>query len=225
MSTETKYKQMLQRLHTHENGPASDSLRKLGLPHKHIFGTGVNELKQLAAQIGNDNELALFSATKNVRESKLMAIYLCNATSVKQNELLQILKTADFGEFGEQAGVHLLHKLPFAKDLPSILLKSGNPFEKQTGLILLAVLAQRKLVSDTHYYEGFIAQITNLATSENVFVQKAVARALRFIGRLNLALHSSVFEWATGAKDNKIASIRQIAEEVFFELEYMKPRD
>lgn len=74
------------------NGIIADTLRKAGQPYSVIFGLQLPQLGEIARKAGKDRHLAeQLWADRNVRESRLLAPYLFEATDLTVDDAYRML--------------------------------------------------------------------------------------------------------------------------------------
>ncbi|MCM1368930.1 MAG: hypothetical protein NC204_00990 [Candidatus Amulumruptor caecigallinarius] len=76
---------------TFRNGIVADALRKAGYPHKMIFGLELPRIAEMARELGPDDVLAekLWN-DRDVRESRLLAVYLMQPDNVSADDALRL---------------------------------------------------------------------------------------------------------------------------------------
>jgi hypothetical protein len=95
------------------NGVVSTLQRRQGLNYKINFGVEIPRLKNIAAGFTKDKELAITLWQDNIRECKMLAIYLLpeeDYTSLAE----EWISTTPFTEIADQLAMNILCKLPDA---------------------------------------------------------------------------------------------------------------
>lgn len=102
----------------YRNGVAAEALRRSGMPYRMIFGLDLPTLTNLARQIGYNHALArrLWNE-KDVRESRLLAIYLYDPDTLQIDESIQLCLEVGNKEEADIMAFRLLRRLPYAAQL------------------------------------------------------------------------------------------------------------
>ena len=95
------------------NGVVSTLQRRQGLDYRINFGIEIPRLKGIAAKFPHDEELAKTLWNDNIRECKLLAIYLLPEESYHLVAEDWIARTP-YTEIADQLSMHILHRLPGA---------------------------------------------------------------------------------------------------------------
>lgn len=95
------------------NGVVSTLQRRQGLNYKINFGVEISRLKEIASHYTKDKELAIALWKENIRESKLLAIYL-----LPEEEYSVVAESwiaeANFTEIADHLAMNILCRLPGA---------------------------------------------------------------------------------------------------------------
>lgn len=124
------------------NGIVSAHQRRQGLNYRINFGVEIPRLKDIASQYEKSEELATTLWQDNVRECKLLAIFLLpqgSYAAVAPNWIAQ----APFTEIADHLAMNILCKLPDATN--QALQWTGNPagLHRYCGYLTLAHIARR----------------------------------------------------------------------------------
>lgn len=99
------------------NGVLADQLRTSGHPAKVIFGLNVPQIAEIARALGRDHEFAgTLWADAEVRESRLLATYLFDPTSVSQTDADALILSVRSPEEADMLCFRLLKHLSFAPE-------------------------------------------------------------------------------------------------------------
>lgn len=79
---EQKKRLLLYRLRKEMNGAALDYMRYYGADYERNYGVQIYALREIAEQIGRDNELARYFYKDTIREVRLVGVWLADAESV-----------------------------------------------------------------------------------------------------------------------------------------------
>lgn len=172
-------KKIKQSLRLSMNGIVSTHQRRQGLNYKINFGVEIPRIKSIAHEYEQSEELATALWQENIRECKLLAIFLLPQEHYPAVADKWVAETP-FTEIADHLAMNILCKLP---DAASKALKwSAQPHEmlQYCGYITLAHIA-RKGISLTQEQESlFFQQITTLLASDsNSVTAQCAAKALR----------------------------------------------
>lgn len=103
------------------DGETSSHQRNLGLEYKINFGVNILRLKAIAETLPNDQELADLMWSKDVREMKLLSLFLRQPSTLTTTEALKLTSEVPTLEVAEQLVFRLLRFVPFAPSLLSTL--------------------------------------------------------------------------------------------------------
>lgn len=135
-------KKIKQSLRLSMNGIVSALQRRQGLNYRINFGVEIPRLKEIASQYEKSEELATTLWQENIRECKLLAIFLLPQSSyaaVAPKWIAQV----PFTEIADHLAMNILCKLPDATN--QALQWTGNPagLHRYCGYLTLAHIARR----------------------------------------------------------------------------------
>lgn len=124
-------------LYAMRNGAIADRLRRLGSPHRIIFGLNLPQLAEIATRYAGDPALAEeLWANTSTRESMLLAPMIYPIEGMTMETALRWIGTIPSAEVADILCHRLLRKLDFAPDLIDTLARSGRDIERYTALRL-----------------------------------------------------------------------------------------
>ena len=201
-----------------DNGPAVDTMRKLGIAHKTIHGLSIAEIKNIASVYQYNNDLATELWSWDNREFKILATFIADPKTIALELLESWAKDLKDSELAEQLAINLAFNTNKADVIVPLWLKSENPFTKKAAVVLLAWSAQRSSNINELF---FIKQLENLTNfiDDNIQLTKGISFAFRAIGKRNIKLNKLVIGEVKQLKDNSSAAAKYIVEDVLWELE------
>lgn len=105
---------------TYRNGAVADTLRRYGMPYKIIFGLDIPRIAEIARGLQPSLELAeSLWADKDVRESRLLAIYLFPLEEMTEDYCMRLASEVITQEEADMLAFRLLKRMPFANALLS----------------------------------------------------------------------------------------------------------
>lgn len=167
-------KKIKQSLRLAMNGIVSALQRRQGLNYKINFGVEIPRLKEIACQYNKSEELATALWQENIRECKLLAIFLLPQESYAPLADKWIAEVP-FTEIADHLAMNILCKLPDAA--AKALQWNSNPagLHRYCGYLTLAHLARKGLALTSAEKELFCKQIAEIFNTEGPAIIKQCA--------------------------------------------------
>ena len=108
---EQKKRLLLYRLRKEMNGAALDTMRYFGADYERNYGVQIYAIRNLAREIGIDHELASYFYTQNIREVRLVALWIADAAKVSATDFSFWASGIINSEVAEQASHALLSRI------------------------------------------------------------------------------------------------------------------
>ena len=156
---EQKKRLLLYRLRKEMNGAALDTMLYFGADYDRNYGVQIYAIRNLAREIGTDHELAKYFYTQNIREVRLVALWIADAENVSVADLPFWAEGIINSEIAEQASHALLSRVDCVAELLTAWCSSENT--------LLA-------------YCALLSAARNGGVAESVAVETIVAAVSRF---------------------------------------------
>ena len=201
-----------------DNGPAVDTMRKLGIKHKTIHGLSIAEIKNIAETYQYNNTLAKELWSWDNREFKISASFIADPKEVSMEQLESWASDLNDSELAEQLAINLAFKTNKADIIVPLWLKNKNPFSQKAALVLLAWTAQRSPNINELFLSKQAKYLKDLI-NDSLQLTKGISFAYRAIGKRNLSLNKLVIEQVKTLKGDNSASAKYIVEDVLWELE------
>jgi hypothetical protein len=135
---EQKKRLLLYRLRKEMNGAALDTMLYFGADYDRNYGVQIYAIRNLAREIGTDHELAKYFYTQNIREVRLVALWIADAKKVSASDF-------DFwgcgiinSEIAEQASHALLSRVACIAELLTAWCASGDALLAYCALLSAA---------------------------------------------------------------------------------------
>ena len=154
-------KKIKQSLRLSMNGIVSAHQRSQGLNYKINFGVEIPRLKDLANQYEKSEPLASALWQDNIRECKLLAIFLLPQASYPTLADKWIAETP-FTEIADHLAMNILCKLPDATSKALIWCNHPTGLYKYCGYLTLAHLARKSLILTPQEEETLCKQAAEL---------------------------------------------------------------
>jgi len=193
--------------------------RKFGIVSNNSLGIYHKELKVIAKEIGQDNELALQLFDSGIYEGRLLCSKMFKPRDVTEPLMEKWVKTFENWEICDSFCMGLFSKCELA--LTKILewTKRKPEFEKRAGFTILASYCMADKTSENTLFEQFFPIIKRESDDERVYVKKAVNWALRNIGKRNIDLNIRAIEVASELSTSESKSAKWIGKNALAELQ------
>lgn len=160
------------------NGVASQSMRSKGLEYKINWGVPFPLLKQQAADIGKNYELAVALWKEDIRECKILATLIMPADKI-QPEVVDIwVEQTHTQEIAEMASFNLYQYMPFASEKAYQWLSSNEEIPQLCAYHILSRLFMRGLKPNERADDEYLDQAEAALSSEYLSVRKAAYASL-----------------------------------------------
>jgi len=189
------YKEIIEHLHNLKDAEkVIFKEQKFGIISNNSLGIYHKELKKMAKEIGQDNELALQLFDSGIYEGRLLCSKMFKPKDVTEPLMEKWVKTFENWEICDSFCMGLFAKSKFA--LPKIAewTKRKPEFEKRAGFTIMAAYCMADKKSENELFEQFFPIIKREANDERLYVKKAVNWALRNIGKRNIDLNKRAIE-------------------------------
>jgi 3-methyladenine DNA glycosylase AlkD len=202
-----------------------DGMARYGIEARHAFGVPMSTLLTLSKRIGKDHALATKLWNTGCYEARLLAAMVGEPERVTRAQMNAWAASFENWADCDTVCFKLWDRSPFAWEKARQWAKSPREFVKRGGFVLMACLALHdKHASDADFL-AFIPLIQQGALDERNFVMKAVSRALRSIGRRNVALHTTAVEVARRLAKEVDVAPRWVGKDALRELESVKVKE
>ncbi len=124
--SEQKKRLLLYRLRKEMNGAALDTMRYYGADYERNYGVQIYAIRNLAQEIGTDHELALSFYPENIREVRLVALWIADAERVSVADFDFWASGIINSEVAEQASHALLSRIADVAELLQRWCSSDN---------------------------------------------------------------------------------------------------
>ena len=116
MDINQQVKEIKQSFRLMMDGVVASSMRQKGVDYKLNWGATLPRLREKAAEIGQNYDLAIALWKENVRECKILATMLMPANEILPEVVDIWMEQTESQEVAEQAAFNLYQHLPFAAD-------------------------------------------------------------------------------------------------------------
>ena len=160
------------------DGVASQSMREKGLNYHVNWGASLPMLKQKAAELGKDYDLAIALWKENVRECKILATLLMPADRILSEEVDIWMEQTTSQEIAELASFNLYQHLPFAAEKAYQWIASEKELYQLCGFHVLARLFGRGQEPNERGINEYLDQAIAALQGQSLAVKKAALSSL-----------------------------------------------
>ena len=169
---------------------------RYGIHAASALGVSMADMKTLARQVGKDHDLALALWSTGVYEAQTIAALIDVPAAVTAKQMDAWCRGFDNWAICDTACFNLFDRAKPAWSMVDTWASREGEFVKRAAFALLWSLALHdKAASDDRFIHG-LTLIEREAADDRNFVTKAIAMALRGIGRRNAALRSASIDVA-----------------------------
>ncbi len=206
------------KLRARDNGPAMDSMRKLGIKYKTIHGSSIDEIKKIAAKYQPNHELALELWKWDHREFKILATLIENPKTVSIEQIIEWSSDLKDSELAEQLAINLSFNTGKAKQIVPLSLLIENDFARKSACVLLAWSAQRASNLPDSFFNQELNKLPNFI-NESLQLSKGISFAIRAIGKRNLFLNKQAITLLKKLETQDSYNTKLIVADALWELE------
>lgn len=168
------------------DGAIAKSMRDKGLDYKLNWGVTLPRLKEKAAEIGKDYDLAIALWKENVRECKILATMIMPADQVLSEVIDIWMEQTKTQEIAEQAAFNLYQYLPYAPEKAYMWIASDKELYQLCGFHILSRLFMNGQEPNERGINEFIDQALAALQGESVTVRKAAMSCMMHFAELGL---------------------------------------
>lgn len=170
--------------------------QKYGITANNSLGIYQKDLKQLAKEIGKDDDLALALYDTGIYEARLLTSRLYNPKKITRRQMNKWAADFENWEICDSFSMGFFTNSPFAIEKALQWSEHQKEFVKRAGFVIMAAygFADKQAGNDT--FTQFFPLLEREAHDDRVYVKKAVNWALRSIGKRNVDLKRQAIELA-----------------------------
>ena len=165
---------------------------RYGIHTDHAFGVPMKQMKALAKQLGTDHDLAIALWDSGWYEARMVATMVDDPARVSARQMDAWCRDLDNWAICDTACFNLFDRTPHAWKKIDRWAASDQEFVKRAGFALLWAIAIHDKDADDDQFARRLPLIEAAATDERHLVEKAVAMALRAIGKRRPLLREEV---------------------------------
>ena len=196
--------------------------KKFGVVATNALGIYHRDLKELAKDIGRDNELAVQLFDSGIYEAKLLCSKIFKPADVTEDLMERWILSFENWEICDSFSMGLFSKSPSAIVKINEWSSRKPEFEKRASYATMASYCMADKHANNELFESFFPLLVREALDDRLYVKKAISWALRSIGKRNIDLNKKAIEVAKEIKLLNSKSALWIANDAIKELEGKK---
>lgn len=200
---------LLGKIRKQMNGAVLDTFRYYGAKYGMNYGVAIHSLREMAREIGTDNDLAQFLLCQQVRELQIIAFWIADSAVVTADAFDVWASKITNSELSEQAAQGLFCKIDAIDALLEKWSSSNNELLAYSALLAASRSAK---VSDTAVQNAVKNVVAHFA--DNHLAAQGISRLLAAKIATNRAL---VVEIISALPTNK--TVESVREEIAWQLE------
>lgn len=170
--------------------------KKFGIPASNALGVTQKELKQLAREIGPNNELAIALFDTGIYEARLLCSKLYNPVDLTGDIMEYWVSTFETWEMCDSFCMGFFASSMHAQQKAEEWSRRPELFVKRAAFSIIAAYGFSHKEAPNEVFLGFLKLVSAGSSDDRHYVKKAVNWALRSIGKRNRDLNSSALELA-----------------------------
>ena len=168
------------------DGSVAQSMRDKGVDYHLNWGATLPRLREKAAEIGHNYDLAIALWKENIRECKILATMIMPADEVLPEVIDIWMEQTETIEVAEQAAMNLYQYLPYAPMKAYQWIASDRELCQLCGFHVLSRLFMRGQELNERGINEFLDQTHVALLSPSVSVRKAALNSLNHFSALGL---------------------------------------
>ena len=186
MNTIEQVKEIKQSFRQMMDGSIAQSMRDKGVNYHLNWGATLPRLKEKAAELGSNYDLAIALWKENVRECKILATMIMPPNEVLPEVIDIWVEQIDAIEIAEQASFNLFQHLPFAAEKAYQWLAAPDDLTQLCGYHVLSRLFMNKQEPNERGINEFVDQALVALQSSNLSLRKAAMQSVLRFSELGL---------------------------------------
>ena len=168
------------------DGSVAQSMRDKGVDYHLNWGATLPRLREKAAEIGSNYDLAIALWKENIRECKILATMIMPANEVLPEVIDIWMEQTETVEVAEQAAMNLYQHLPYAPMKAYQWIASDRELCQLCGFHVLSRLFMKGQEPNERGINEFLDQAHVALLSPSVSVRKAALNSLNHFSALGL---------------------------------------
>jgi 3-methyladenine DNA glycosylase AlkD len=191
---------------------------KFGIIANNSLGIYHKELKEIAKDIGKNNELAIKFFNCGIYEARILCSMIFSPKELTERQMEKWVRTFENWEICDSFCMGVFAKSDFAVKKAIEWSTRNGEFEKRAAFVIMASYCMAEKNAPNKVFEQFFPIIIKEAHDERLYVKKAVNWALRNIGKRNIDLQKKSLKIADKILKLDTDSTKWIARDAIREL-------
>ena len=196
--------------------------QRFGIKTNNSLGIYHKDLKEIAKEIGRDNQLAIELFDTGIYEAQILCSKIYDPDSISIEQMEHWVATFENWEICDSFCMGFFAKSHHALAKAMQWSESKEEFTKRAGFVIMAAYGFANKNAENEVFEQFFIPIEREADDDRIYVKKAVNWALRNIGKRNKDLQQAAINLANKILLKQSKSAQWIAKDALRELE--KPK-
>ncbi|MFW5746014.1 MAG: DNA alkylation repair protein [Nanoarchaeota archaeon] len=196
-----------------------EEMQRVGIETENAYGVRIPVLREIAADVGNDHEVAGQLWQSGIHEARILATMIDDPLEVTETQMEEWVYEIDSWDLSDQACANLFEKTPYSYQKALEWSSKHEEFVKRSGFVLMARAALADSKAKDELFSKFFTRIIEGSEDERTYVKKGISWALRQIGKRNPALHRHAIQVAHQIAQKDSPAAQWIAKDVLSELE------
>ncbi len=193
---------------------------KMGIPEENCIGVSTGEVRKIAKKAGKSNELAFELWNTGYHEAKLLAVLVFDK-NITRSDIEKLMDEVTSWDLCDHLCKNLIVKTKDYEELIYQWITSAHIYKKRAAFTLIATSAihDKKLSDDT--LDMYLKLISETQDIEHEHIKKAVAWALKEIGKRDFNYNEKALWVAHELLDNGNKAQIWVAKDAIKELKNM----
>lgn len=174
---------------------------KFGISADNSLGIYHKDLKVIAKDLGQNNELAIQLFETGIYEARILCSKMFKPADITEDLMEAWVKTFTNWEICDSFCMGLFAKSVFAQRKILEWTLREPEFEKRAGFVIIAAYCMADKHADNEVFRKFLPLIERESIDDRLYVKKAVNWSLRNIGKRNVDLNIEAINLAKKLSD------------------------
>lgn len=191
---------------------------KFNISAENSLGIYHKDLKVIASDLGQNNELAIQLFETGIYEARILCSKMFKPSDITDDLMEVWVKTFNNWEICDSFCMGLFAKSVFARQKILEWTLREPEFEKRAGFVIIAAYCMADKQADNDVFKRFLPLIEREAIDDRLYVKKAINWALRNIGKRNTDLNIEAINVSKKLSGSERKSVKWIGSNALIEL-------
>lgn len=178
-------KEIMSELQSYPSEKYKENVVRLGIPRESSMGVPMISIRKMARKVNKNNQLAWQLWETDYHEAKLLATFLSEVNKLTYQDINRLMSDVISWDLCDHLCKELIFKLHNYLEFVLEWVKSSKIYYKRAAFTLIATSVIHEKDIHTETMNVYLSLISNYSQDSHVHVKKAVAWALREIGKRN----------------------------------------